>query len=167
MYRSLQINPRSSEWIADEEYYITEYFHKTDIQTLSQIVSMRVFDLMNIRGINAIRAEEIIVSLYRYLHPGNSKLDELLYQRIADQTFDFKEWRRAFRDLSAVRVSDLVKYEGINQEALYDLIDALKKAFFKSSEYDWRRYRYANYQEYLDCKMNRKPEGASHGSARM
>ena len=40
---------------------------------------MRVFDLMNMQGLNAVRVEEVIICLYKWLNP-NAAIDEAIYK---------------------------------------------------------------------------------------
>ena len=40
---------------------------------------MRVFDLMNMQGLNAVRVEEVIICLYKLLNP-NTAIDEAIYK---------------------------------------------------------------------------------------
>ena len=40
---------------------------------------MRVFDLMNMPGLNAVRVEEVIICLYKWLNP-NTAIDEAIYK---------------------------------------------------------------------------------------
>ena len=40
---------------------------------------MRVFDLMNMQGLNAVRVEEVIICLDKWLNP-NTAIDEAIYK---------------------------------------------------------------------------------------
>ena len=40
---------------------------------------MRVFDLMNMQDLNAVRVEEVIICLYKWLNP-NTAIDEAIYK---------------------------------------------------------------------------------------
>ena len=40
---------------------------------------MRVFDLMNMQGLNAVRVEEVIICLYKWLNP-DTAIDEAIYK---------------------------------------------------------------------------------------
>lgn len=40
---------------------------------------MRIFDLMNMQGLNAVRVEEVIICLYKWLNP-NTAIDEAIYK---------------------------------------------------------------------------------------
>ena len=40
---------------------------------------MRVFELMNMQGLNAVRVEEVIICLYKWLNP-NTAIDEAIYK---------------------------------------------------------------------------------------
>ena len=60
-------------------------------------------------------------------------------------------------DASQVKVKDLVLAEGMNQEALEFLFDQLARKFWRSSEYDSRKYRYWSYRELLE--QGKKEDG--------
>jgi hypothetical protein len=160
MRNNLNINPRSEKWLPDDEFYIAHYFTNLGFSHLYELMPMRLYDLMNMNGINPIKAEEIIVSLYRYLKPEQYDADNSMRYGFVDQMFDYREWRRNHKALSAVTVQDIVCEDLINLEAIYDIIDAVKYAFFRSNEYNSRRYLFANRREYLTCLAKRRMEAA-------
>lgn len=147
MKHTLSIKPTSLQWLRDEDAYVAGYMRGLGFRSLSELLPMRVFDLLNMNRIDAIKAEEIIISLYRYIHPEREKFDDDIYYGIIEQSFDFYGWRKK-HPLSKVTVCDLVLSDGINREAIYDLYDLIKRAFWRSGEYDWHRYKYANLNEY-------------------
>ena len=61
----------------------------------------------------------------------------------------YTSWRKVHKDLSAIKVSDLVLTPGINMKAIQHFYDAIRKAFFKSEEYNWRWYKFRNRSEYV------------------
>ena len=108
---------------------------------------MRVFDLMNMQGLNAVRVEEVIICLYKWLNP-NTAIDEAIYNGMMSQPFLYTPWRKEHKDLAAIKVGDLVLTPGINMKAIQHFYDAIRKAFFKSEEYNWRWYKFRNRSEY-------------------
>lgn len=68
---------------------------------------MRVFDLMNMQGLNAVRVEEVIICLYKWLNP-NTAIDEAIYNGMMSQPFLYTPWRKEHKDLAAIKVGDLV-----------------------------------------------------------
>ena len=64
---------------------------------------MRVFDLLNMNLLDAVRVEEIIVCLYRSLNP-NITEDEAMYCGAMNQHFDYTGWRKIHRQLEKITV---------------------------------------------------------------
>ena len=60
------------------------------------------------------------------------------------QPFIYTPWRKEHKDLAAIKVGDLVLTPGINMKAIQHFYDAIRKAFFKSEEYNWRWYKFRN-----------------------
>ena len=159
MKNKYNINPESTQWLSEDDVSVASYFTELGFKTLQQILDMRVFDLMNMNTINAIRVEEIITCLYKYLNP-NTAVDEAMYYGMMGQHFDYTSWRKIHKCLSEITVSDLVLTESINLRAIQHFYDAIRKSFFKSDEYNWREYRYRDYQDYLKCAAMRGKEEA-------
>lgn len=65
------------------------------------------------------------------------------------QPFLYTPWRKEHKDLAAIKVGDLVLTPGINMKAIQHFYDAIRKAFFKSEEYNWRWYKFRNRSEYV------------------
>lgn len=157
MEHTLSIKPTSLDWLRDEDAFVAGYMRGLGFRSLSELLPMRVYDLLNMNRIDAIKAEEIIISLYRYIHPDNEVLDDEIYYGFVEQSFDFISWRKA-HPLSKVTISDLVWNENINREAVYDLYELIKKAFWRSNEYDWHRYKYLNMNEYYAAMAEKNHE---------
>jgi len=117
---------------------VANYFDSLGFEHIDQVLDMRVFDLLNMNLLDAVRVEEIIVCLYRSLNP-NITVDEAMYCGAMNQCFDYTGWRKIHRQLEKITVRDLVLTKDIN-----------RKKFFKSREYDWCEYRYTNYQDYAE-----------------
>ncbi len=147
----------TTEWLSMEYCHVARYFEYTGFNTIQDILVMRVFDLMNVSLINAIRAEEIITCLYLYLNP-NIPEDISMCQGLMKQSFNYTEWRKIHRKLEKITVADLVLTEGINLKAIQHFYDAIRKKFFKSSEYNPFSYRFRNKAEYLTELARRKKE---------
>ena len=159
MKNKFEICPESEEWLSKDDVCIAGYFDGLGFKTLQDVLNMRVFDLMNMRRIDSIRTEEIITGLYHFLNP-NSRVDEAIYQRVMTQPFDLSGWRKKHKDLSQVKVADLVLTEEINLYAIQHFYDAIRKKFFKSDEYNWREYRYRDWNDYQQTiNSNRKENG--------
>lgn len=158
MNSKASVNPTSIKWLAEDEQIVADYFLDLGLRSLKEILDMRVFDLMNMQGLDAVRVEEIIICLYKWLNP-NTDIDEAMYIGTMTQPFRYAPWRKKHRGLSEVKVSDLVLAPDINMQAIQHFYDLIRKAFFKSEEYNWREYRYRNWREYIAC---RRKEGVCY-----
>ena len=72
-----------------------------------------------------------------------------IYNGMMSQPFLYTPWRKEHKDLAAIKVGDLVLTPGINMKAIQHFYDAIRKAFFKSEEYNWRWYKFRNRSEYV------------------
>jgi len=88
MNNKININPSSTKWLEKGDRVVADYFCDLGFRSLKQILDMRVFDLMNMQGLNAVRVEEVIICLYRWLNP-NTAIDEAIYNGI----LSFILWR--------------------------------------------------------------------------
>lgn len=158
MNSKASVNPTSIKWLAEDEQIVADYFLNLGFLSLKEILDMRVFDLMNMQGLDAVRVEEIIICLYKWLNP-NTDIDEAIYIGTMTQPFPYAPWRKKHRDLSEVKVRDLVLVPDINMQAIQHFYDSIRRAFFKSEEYNWREYRYRNWREYIAC---RRKEGVCY-----
>lgn len=77
MNSKISIRPTSVEWLAEDEQIVADYFLDLGFRSLKQILDMRVFDLMNTQGLDAVRVEEIIICLYKWLN-SNTAIDEAM-----------------------------------------------------------------------------------------
>lgn len=148
MNNKININPSSTKWLEKDDRVVADYFCDLGFRSLKQILDMRVFDLMNMQGLNAVRVEEVIICLYKWLNP-NTAIDEAIYNGMMSQPFLYTPWRKEHKDLAAIKVGDLVLTPGINMKAIQHFYDAIRKAFFKSEEYNWRWYKFRNRSEYV------------------
>ncbi len=64
MNKKININPSSTKWLEKDDRVVADYFCDLGFRSLKQILDMRVFDLMNMQGLNAVRVEEVIICLY-------------------------------------------------------------------------------------------------------
>ena len=78
MNNKININPSSTKWLEKDDRVVADYFCDLGFRSLKQILDMRVFDLMNMQGLNAVRVQEVIICLYKWLNP-NTAIDEAIY----------------------------------------------------------------------------------------
>lgn len=136
----------SREWRNIDKDNIYMVFDTLGFKRVSDVMQLRVFDLLNLNRINNNRAEEMLICIYRLLYP-NKKLDDGIYYDEIDQYFSYREWKKSHKRLDQVTVSDILLTDGINQAALLRIFDGVTTAFYKSSEYNSRSYRYSNLQD--------------------
>ena len=139
----------SKAWLKRDEDGVTRQFISAGFSSTEEIMKLRIFDLLNILGIDRIRAEEMMYALYRFFN-GNKRMDDALYRRIVEQYFDLKEWKQLHSDASKVLVKELIMPIGMNIDALIDLFDWVVGKFWKSEEYNSREYRYFSYRDLLE-----------------
>ena len=84
------------DWQAVVNRTVANYFDSLGFEHLDQVLEMRVFDLLNMNLLDAVRVEEIIVCLYRSLNP-NITVDEAMYCGAMNQCFDYTGWRKIHR----------------------------------------------------------------------
>ena len=89
MNNKININPSSTKWLEKDDRVVADYFCDLGFRSLKQILDMRVFDLMNMQDLNAVRVEEVIICLYKWLNP-NTAIDEAIYNGMMSQPFLYR-----------------------------------------------------------------------------
>lgn len=148
MKKILMTTFSSREWRSVDIDTIYVVFDMLGFKKVADVMQLRVFDLLNLNRINNNRAEEMLLCIYRLLY-ANKKLDDGIFNDEIDQYFSYREWKKSHKQLDQVTVSDILLTEGINQAALLRIFDGVTTAFYKSSEYDSRNYRYNSLHELL------------------
>lgn len=161
MKKILRTNFNSREWRSVDKDSVYRVFNMLGFKTVSDVMQLRVFDLLNLNSINNNRAEEMLLCIYSLLYP-NRKLDDGIYNDEIEQYFSYREWKKTHKKLDQVTVSDILLTEGINQAALLRIFDGVTSAFYKSDEYNSRSYRYSNLSDIL---KQRGKEDDSNGKA--
>lgn len=160
MKKFLMTKFNSQEWNKVDRDNICFWFVSLGFKQVGDLMSIRVFDLLNLDQINNNRAEEMLLCLYHLMYP-NAKLDEGIYYDEIDQYFSYREWKKKHKRLEQVTVSDVLLTEGINEAALLRIFDGITAAFYKSNEYNSRKYRYGSFKELLDYRISIEKEGGN------
>lgn len=126
-------------------------------RTVSDILEMRIYDLMNMNRISRNRADSVLYLLYKYLNR-NTQIDEALYNGMMKQPFDYTKWRKNHGKHHKILVRELILAPEMNEKALFHLIHIIVRAFFKSDEYNGREYAFYNYDDYLSSKEGGRGE---------
>ena len=163
MKENIENEIRKVNWTDELDYGEIDALLYVGVRSPKTLLDMRVFDLLNLFRIDMIRGFNIIYSLYKFYNQ-DSKEDELIklgYKPL----FNYNKWYSEHRDLSEVTVRDLAKAEMINENALANIYDRVRKAFTDSDEYNWREYRYMHVREIKgNCKGPKNPENADVSS---
>lgn len=149
------INLGSGEWMESDGYGAAGPFMSAGFSSTGQVLELRVYDMLNIMGIDRIMAEEMMYALYNFFNE-DGEADEGLYYGFIDQYFDYTDWRMKHPDASKVLVKDIILAEGMNRDALAVLFDRVVRKFWRSGEYNSREYRYSGYS---DLAEQRNKEG--------
>lgn len=160
MKKFLMTKFNSQEWNKVDRDNICFWFVSLGFKQVGDLMSIRVFDLLNLDQINNNRAKEMLLCLYHLMY-SNAKLDEGIYYDEIDQYFSYREWKKKHKRLEQVTVSDVLLTEGINEAALLRIFDGITAAFYKSSEYNSRKYRYGSFKELLDFRTGIEKEGGN------
>lgn len=80
MNKKININPSSTKWLEKDDRVVADYFCDLGFRSLKQILDMRVFDLMNMQGLNAVRVEEVIICLYKWLNPNTASRNTIRHR---------------------------------------------------------------------------------------
>ena len=76
MNNKININPSSTKWLEIDDRVVADYFCDLGFRSLKQILDMRVFDLMNMQGLNAVRVEELsYYHIFQWRYYGMQKGD--------------------------------------------------------------------------------------------
>ena len=137
-------------------FEILHFFTEIGITKVSQLLTMRIYDYLNLNHIDNNIAEEALLCLYRYFYPEREELDEMIRYYEMDQPVDLRRWRRTI-NCRQVTVVDLLAKEFINEDALSRIFYFISQSFYKSDEYDWHEYRYYDYDDYLRLRKSVKP----------
>ena len=149
---------KKTRWYDELDYREIDALIYVGIRDPRTILDLRVFDLLNLFGIDMRRGLNIVYSLYKYYNQNNRE-DELKKSGFRP-SFSYNAWYAKYKDLSAVTVKDLVMTDKINEDAVQTLYERVRKAFTDSDEYNWREYRYKNISE-LKSNCRTLPETES------
>ena len=140
-----------------DDYYTLRHIRSLDFSSADEVLNLRVFDLMNLSGISADIAEEIMYILYKALNYNETVDFGMKYGSIR-QPFDYAAFRENHKKHSELTVGDIVLADDMNEAALGHLFKITARAFYKSPEYSCRRYRYRDKEEYMKS-LSKETEG--------
>ena len=127
---------------------VFRFFAEIGITHVKQLLSMRIYDYLNLNHIDNNIAEEALICLYRFFYPERLELDDMIRYHEVDQPLNLSKWKRSII-CKNVTVSDLLTREFVNEDALSRIFYFVSQNFYRSDEYNWREYRYYDYVDYL------------------
>lgn len=145
-FKNRKVSLRSADWQTEDRDGITGRFIKAGFSDTREILEMRVFDLLNIYGIDNRRACQMILMLFEFFN-GNEEVDREMEAGFLRQYFSYPEWRKKHGKPCEITVGDIVLAEDINRKAVFHFYDGIVKQFYRSAEYDSREYLYLSYRD--------------------
>ena len=110
---------------------------------------MRVFDLMNMQGLNAVRVEEVIICLYKWLNP-NTAIDEAIYndcnvEEEIVRSLDIERVRAALKALTPEERNIIMNFyfseNPLSGEALAEKFATTKSSIYRRRDHALRKLK--------------------------
>ncbi len=110
---------------------------------------MRVFDLMNMQGLNAVRVEEVIICLYKWLNP-NTAIDEAIYKdcNVEEEivrSLDIERVRAALKALTPEERNIIMNFyfseNPLSGEALAEKFATTKSSIYRRRDHALRKLK--------------------------
>ena len=149
MNNKININPSSTKWLEKDDRVVADYFCDLGFRSLKQILDMRVFDLMNMQGLNAVRVEEVIICLYKWLNP-NTAIDEAIYkdcnvEEEVAQSLDIERVRAALKALTPEERDIIMNFyfsePPLSGEALAERFATTKSSIYRRRDHALRKLK--------------------------
>ena len=149
MNSKISIRPTSIEWLAEDEQIVADYFLDLGFRSLKQILDMRVFDLMNMQGLNAVRVEEVIICLYKWLNP-NTAIDKAIYKdcNVEEEivrSLDIERVRAALKALTPEESDIIMNFyfseNPLSGEALAEKLATTKSSIYRRRDHALRKLK--------------------------
>ena len=147
MNNKININPSSTKWLEKDDRVVADYFCDLGFRSLKQILDMRVFDLMNMQGLNAVRVEEVIICLYKWLNP-NTAIDEAIYKdcNVEEEivrSLDIERVRAALKALTPEERDIIMNFyfseNPLSGEALAEKFATTKSSIYRRRDHALRK----------------------------
>lgn len=110
---------------------------------------MRVFDLMNMQGLNAVRVEEVIICLYKWLNR-NTAIDEAIYKdcNVEEEivrSLDIERVRAALKALTPEERDIIMNFyfseNPLSGEALAEKFATTKSSIYRRRDHTLRKLK--------------------------
>lgn len=149
MNKKININPSSTKWLEKDDRVVADYFCDLGFRSLKQILDMRVFDLMYMQGLNAVRVEEVIICLYKWLNP-NTAIDEAIYkdcnvEEEVVRSLDIERVRAALKALTPEEHDIIMNFyfsePPLSGEALAERFATTKSSIYRRRDHALRKLK--------------------------
>lgn len=144
MKKISKINFDSPEWISVDEMNSSQIFYDLGFKTVNEVINTRMFDLLNLQDVEKYRVEEFLMSVFKFLYP-NKTVDNNIYYDEVEQRIPYKKWRKVHPLFEDVKLRDVIVEEDLEVGTMLCIFDYVTQAFYNSSEYNNRKYRYMSY----------------------
>lgn len=149
MNNKININPSSTKWLEKDDRVVADYFCDLGFRSQKQILDMRVFNLMNMQGLNAVRVEEVIICLYKWLNP-NTAIDEAIYKdcNVEEEivrSLDIERVRAALKALTPEERDIIMNFyfseNPLSGEALAEKFATTKSSIYRRRDHALRKLK--------------------------
>ena len=132
----------SPEWAEINDYNHRRLYAILGFRTLGDFLGMRVYDFLNMNQNDSGYAGNTILDLYNFVNP-NNEIDEAIYYDAIEQPINTRRWIAEHGSAENITIEEIIFDPLMNKEALNNIFNSICRAFYKSSEYSIRQYRYA------------------------
>lgn len=148
----------SPEWTEIDDYNHRRLYAILGFRTLGDFLGMRVYDFLNMNKNDSGYAGNTILDLYNFVNP-NNEIDEAIYYDAIEQPINTRRWIAERGSAENITIEEIIFDPLMNKEALNNIFNSNCRAFYKSSEYSIRQYKYA----YLrDVPKNKRVPHIAH-----
>lgn len=144
MKKLSKISLDSQEWMKVDEENSSQIFYDLGFRTVNEVLNIRVFDLFNLQDVDNNRAEEFLLTVFKYLYPDKT-VDQNIYYNEKEQEPLYKKWSEKHPAFETVKVRDVLIQDGLEVGTMLCVFDYATQEFYKSNEYNNRKYRYTSY----------------------
>ena len=144
MKKSSKISLDSQEWMKVDEENSSQIFYDLGFRTVNEVLNIRVFDLFNLQDVDNNRAEEFLLTVFKYLYPDKT-VNQNIYYNEKEQEPLYKKWSEKHPKFETVKVRDVLIQDGLEVGTMLCVFDYATQEFYKSNEYNNRKYRYTSY----------------------
>ena len=91
-------------------------------RTVNEVLNIRVFDLFNLQDVDNNRAEEFLLTVFKYLYPDKT-VDQNIYYNEKEQEPLYKKWSEKHPEFETVKVRDVLIQDGLEVGTMLCVFD--------------------------------------------